>query len=207
MYTNIHIKIQRNYGSITALLGLMFMSSMMSCGQDAQSSGKSQSELINKVNAVQQQMMKQGNISEEERQAILSLASLVRNDEDFVNSEDMKEALQFDAVENVPVYPGCEELTKDALNQCFLEQVNKHVIAEFNKDIARKLGISQSKTVEVFFMIDKNGELSNLKVRDANVSIQAEAGRVIKLLPKMKPGTQNGEPVDVMCSTVITYGG
>jgi len=185
------------------ILPLMCLIFFNSCKQDANSL---ESELINKVNAVQKQMMVQGNISEQERQAILGLASLVANDEDFTNEQDIKDAIQFDVVENAPVYPGCEGLSQEALKRCFIEKVNNLVETQFNSDIAKSLGISEPQSVEVFFKIDKNGHMSNLKVRDANVTIQAEAARVIKQLPIMKPATQNGEVVDVMCTTTITYG-
>ena len=183
---------------------LICLISLNSCQQNANSS---ESELINKVNAVQKQMMVQGNISEQERQAILSLASLVANDEDFTNEQDLKDAIQFDVVENIPVYPGCEGLSQEESKQCFLKKLNELVETQFNADIAKNLKILESQNVEVFFKIDKNGKMSNLKVRDAHVTIQAEAARVIKQLPIMKPATQNGKVVEVMCSISIPYGG
>ena len=159
------------------------------------------------VNAVQKQMMVQGNISEEERLAILSLEDLVASYEDFTNSRDTKYAIEFNDVENVPLYPGCGELSQEESKQCFIKSVNKLVETQFNTDIAKNLGITEPQNVEVFFKIDKTGKIENLKVRDANVIIQAEVIRGIKHLPTMKPATQNGEAVDVMCSNTIFYGG
>ena len=52
--------------------------------------------------------MVQGNLSEQERQAILSLSSLVSSADDFTSSLDLKEAIEFEHVKNAPVYPGCE---------------------------------------------------------------------------------------------------
>lgn len=195
---------RRNIQFFLLTLPLTCLIALNSCKQNANSS---ESELINKVNAVHKQMMVQGNISEQERQAILSLASLVANDEDFTDEREVKNVIQFDVVENVPVYPGCEGLSQEESKQCFIESINHLVETQFNADIAKNLGISEPQKVEVIFKIGKNGKMSNLKVRDANVTIQAEAARVIKQLPVMKPATQNGEVVEVMCSTIIPFGG
>ena len=48
--------------------------------------------------------------------------------------------------------------------------------------------------------------MSSMKVRDADVSIQAEIGRVLRKIPKMKPATQDGINVPVLCSILVTYG-
>ncbi len=48
---------------------LLILSLVFSCGEDT-SSNTSESELIMKINAVQEQVMAQGNITKEEEQAI-----------------------------------------------------------------------------------------------------------------------------------------
>ncbi len=45
-----------------------------------------------------------------------------------------------------------------------------------------------------------------MKVRYTAVTVQAEILRVLRKIPMMKPATQNGESVSVLCSIVITYG-
>ena len=63
----------QNIGSILILLVLL-----MSCEP---SSDNSQSALIQKINAVQEQVMAQGNLSAEEEQAISSLCSIFSQDD------------------------------------------------------------------------------------------------------------------------------
>jgi hypothetical protein len=177
----------------------------ISCNEKSTTSKTSESELINKVNAVHQQIMKQGNITDEEAEAILSLTSLVAHDDGF--KKGLEEAIEFNVVENPPVFPSCEDLPKEDTKNCFTEKVNLFISDQFNTDIPKKLGITEIQNLEAFFRIDKSGEVTNFKVRDANPIIQAEALRVLRLLPQMKPATQNGETVNVVYGVTIPYGG
>ena len=61
------------------LLVLLFVP-LVSFGQK-----NTESELIIKINAVQQQEMAQGNITEEEERAILSLCSIMSKDDGLAN--------------------------------------------------------------------------------------------------------------------------
>ena len=178
----------------------------ISCGQTSDTSKNKKSDLINKIQAVHNQMAKQGNISEEEQLALKSFASLVGADENYSSQEDMKDAIPYDKVEFTPIYPGCDGLSQEESKQCFTESFNSLIASEFNPDIPNNLGIEKPQRVEVFFMVNKDGTLSHHKVREPNVVILAEIVRVLKLMPKLKPGVQNGEKVNVMCSVIVHYG-
>ena len=178
----------------------------VSCGQESQTSGESESELINKINAVQQQIMVQGNMSEEEVLAISSLCSLISPKDGFENKYITDDAILFKDVKNAPIYDGCEGLSEEETKKCFNESIVKFIKQEFDSSIANALDISEPKQVAAFFIIDENGNLSGMKIRDAEVTIQGEIGRVLKKLPKMKPATQDGVNVPVLCSMVVTYG-
>ena len=75
-----------------------------------------------------------------------------------------------------------------------------------NKNLSKDLNLSEPKQVEAFFIIDENGNLTGMKVRDSEVTVQAEILRVLRKIPVMKPATQNGESVSVLCSIVMAYG-
>ena len=45
-----------------------------------------------------------------------------------------------------------------------------------------------------------------MKIRDTELTIQAEIARVLKKVPKMKSATQDGIKVPVLCSVLLTYG-
>jgi hypothetical protein len=192
---------RRNIQQILFILPLICLIFLTSCKQNANSS---ESELINKINAVQQQMMIQGNISEEEELAMSSLCSLIRDDDfDDYGRDDV---IIFKDIENVPIYNGCEGLSKEETKKCFNESISKFIKQEFNLSISNALDLSEPQQVAAFFVIDENGKLSGMKIRDAELTIQAELVRVFKKIPKMKPATQDGINVPVLCSMLVTYG-
>jgi len=177
----------------------------ISCGQESQTSGKSESELINKINAVQQQIMIQGNMSEEEDLALSSLCSLTSPKDGFDNKY-IDGAILFKDVKNAPIYNGCEGLSAEETKKCFNESIIKFIKEEFSSSIVNALDILEPKQVAAFFIIDKNGNLSGMKIRDVEVTIQAEIGRVLRKVPIMKSATQDGINVPVLCSMLVTYG-
>lgn len=60
--------------------------------------------------------------------------------------------------------------------------------------------------VAVMFVVDKNGNVRNPKiVRGKHPSLNAEALRVVKELPRFAPGTVNGQPVNVWYTLPIIF--
>jgi len=60
--------------------------------------------------------------------------------------------------------------------------------------------------VYVQFIVEKDGSVTNVKVaREIDKHLDAEAVRVVKSLPKYKPGKQRGRPVRVMFTVPITF--
>ena len=181
------------------LLILLFVP-MFSFGQNNR-----KSELIMKINAVQQQVMVQGNITEEEEQAILSLCSIMSKDDGLANySPDNRMILK--DVEIVPVYYGCEDLSIEEIKKCFNNKVSAFIKREFNLNVSKDLNLSEPKQVEAFFVINENGNLTGMKVRNSELTIQAEILRVLRKMPIMKPAIHNRKSVPVLCSIIVKYG-
>lgn len=189
--------------SRTRIISMLIVSVILSCGEKS-SSNTSESELINKVNDVMEQMAKQGNISEEEKQAIISLADFVKDENEPESYETIKNAIPYNEVEIKPVFAGCET---ENFENCFKEKLSDLIEKEFNRDLLNKTEIKGKTTIEYFLQIDKEGKISNRKIRESNVVVLAELARVLKLIPKMKPGFQNEKPVDVIYTGIFTYGG
>ncbi|EDP69817.1 hypothetical protein FBALC1_09807 [Flavobacteriales bacterium ALC-1] len=190
--------------TIIRIILLLILSLAFSCGEST-SSNTSESELIMKINAVQEQVMAQGNITKEEEQAMLSLCSIMSHDDGLANySPDNRMILK--DVEIVPIYDGCEKLSEDETKACFNNKVSTFIKREFNLNVSRDLNLSEPKQVEAFFIIDQTGNLTGMKVRDSEVTIQGEILRVLRKMPIMKPAFHNGESVSVLCSMIIKYG-
>ena len=164
-----------------------------------------ESELIMKINAVQQQVMAQGNITEDEEQAMLSLCSIMSRDDGLANyNPDNRMILK--EVEIAPVYNGCEELSEEEIMECFNNKVSTFIKREFNLSLSKDLNLSEPNQVEAFFIINENGNLTGMKVRNSELTIQAEILRVLRKMPVMKPAIHNGKSVAVLCSIIVKYG-
>ena len=175
------------------------------CKEESTSLKKTESDLITKINAVQEQVMAQGNMTEVEEQALLSLCSIVSHD-DGLATYTTENSMILKEVEIAPVYNGCEELSKEETRICFNNEVSTFIKREFNLSVSKDLNLSEPKMVEAFFKINENGNLTGMKVRNSEVTVQAEILRVLRKMPVMKPATHNGENVSVLCSIIVKYG-
>jgi len=176
-----------------------------SCKEESDSVKNTESDLMLKINAVQEQIMAQGNMTKKEEEALLSLCSIVSH-EDGLATFTTDNSVIIKDVEIMPVYDGCEDLTIEETRKCFNDKVSAFIKREFNLNVSQDLNLPESKQVEAFFIINESGNITGLKVRDSEVTVQAEILRVLRKIPLMKPATQNGESTSVLCSLVITYG-
>lgn len=100
----------------------------------------------------------------------------------------------FVIVDEMPDYPGGENERNRflATNIVYPEQATKYGI---------------QGTVNVQFIIDTEGYVTNVKVlRGIGGGCDEESVRVVKLMPKWKPGKQNGKSVNVLFNMTITFG-
>lgn len=121
--------------------------------------------------------------------------------EDF-DSDDKE--LKVVYIENIPLFPGCEEVEKSKQVDCFNKKLSEHIVKNFKypKKAIRK---NISGRVFVKFVINKQGEIENIQANGPHSLLEDEAFRIIKLLPKMKPGTQRGKSVGVSYAIPINF--
>lgn len=96
-------------------------------------------------------------------------------------------------VEQLPEYPGgMVEFMK------WLTKTLKYPEEALKRKIEGKVMIS--------FIVDKDGSLSDIKVvKPANPLLDAEALRVARMMPKWKPGTDNGKVCRTMIAIPIVF--
>src|SRR5690606_26097126 len=112
--------------------------------------------------------------------------------------------IPFAVIEDVPVFPGCENQPKAKLRDCFNEMMQKHISKNFRyPEIAQEMGIQGR--VNVMFVIQKDGSIGNVRMRGPDKNLEEEAARIIGKLPKMTPGKQRGRAVRVPFSIPITF--
>ncbi|MBZ9779744.1 M56 family metallopeptidase [Psychroflexus sp. CAK8W] len=131
------------------------------------------------------------------------ITEIKRNEENKINKIGV---VPFAVVENVPVFPGCESLsTNEEKRECMSDKVSKFVNKNFDKGLAKKLGLKGTTRVYVQFKIDDAGKIVNINTRAARPELEAEAKRVIKELPDMEPGQHEGKNVGVLYALPITF--
>lgn len=121
-------------------------------------------------------------------------------------AEELDEEVPFAVIEDVPVFPGCEGVAKNKRLECFMEQMAKH-IKKNQQYPERAMEDNIQGRVSVLFVIDKDGNITNVQARGPKGGelLEKEALRVISKLPKFKPGMQRGKPVKVKYSQPITF--
>ena len=136
----------------------------------------------------------------------------VNQEEEIVEIDDIEEAdeeisdVPFSVIENVPIYPGCENKKNNAeKKQCMSDKVQKFVQKKFNTDLAGDLGLEGRQRISVQFKIDKYGNVVNVRARAPHPKLEQEAVKVVKALPKMIPGKQRGKAVGVLYSLPILF--
>jgi len=124
--------------------------------------------------------------------------------EEIIEEEDFEKDIPFAIIEEAPVFPGCRG-SKDELKQCLQDKINRHVLKNFNTELAQELGLTVGKKkVYVQFKIDKTGRIVNIRARGPHTRLEKEAIRVVELLPQMTPGRQRTKPVGVSYTLPIT---
>ena len=148
-------------------------------------------------------------VEDEEEIEETVIESTETDQEEIVEVEVLEEEFEdvdvpFAIIEDVPIYPGCENVPKSKRRDCFQEQINKHIRRNFRyPEIAQEMGIQGR--VFVSFIISKDGTISNIRKRGPDKNLEREAERIISKLPKMTPGKQRGRAVRVPFSIPITF--
>ncbi|WP_029036924.1 energy transducer TonB [Salinimicrobium xinjiangense] len=124
----------------------------------------------------------------------------------YEEEEEEIEKIPFMVVQNIPIYPGCENIKeKEAQKKCMSEKIDAHVKKEFRTHISEELGLTGLNRIFVVFKIDEKGYVADIRARGPNKRLEEEAIRVVKLLPKMKPGRQRDKAVAVEYSLPIMF--
>jgi len=109
-----------------------------------------------------------------------------------VSQKNQKEE-PFDVVEDMPAFPGGME----AMIQFISNNIQYPADAQKQKVDGRVL---------VNFVVEKDGSITEVKViKPTFPSLDAEAVRVVKAMPKWKPGYQKGQAVRVQFTMPINF--
>ena len=153
-------------------------------------------------------------VEDEEEVEETIIESTETNQEEIVEVEEVEVVeeeeeigdVPFAVIEDVPVFPGCEnQKNNQARKDCMSEKITDFVNRKFDTGLGSDLGLSGINRIYVQFRIEKSGDVTVLGARAPHPRLQQEAERVVNMLPQMKPGKQRGKPVGVLYSLPITF--
>ena len=105
----------------------------------------------------------------------------------------VESAKVYDVVEEMPSFPGGPAKLFEYLSQ----NIHYPLVAEENGVQGR---------VIVTFVVERDGSITDVRVvKSVDPSLDAEAKRVIRSMPRWKPGKQNGSAVRVKYTTPVTF--
>lgn len=134
--------------------------------------------------------------------------------EDVIKVEDIKvvepieeiEDQPFDKVEEVPVFPGCENFAdNEDRKQCMSDKIKAFVNREFDTSLGSELGLSGINRIIVQFRIEPDGTVTVIGARGPHPILEKEAIRIAESLPEMQPGRQRGKAVGVIYNLPIIF--
>lgn len=112
---------------------------------------------------------------------------------EVIAQEVVQEEKVFDVVEQMPQFPGGDA----ALFEYLSKNIKYPVIAEENGVQGR---------VIVTFVVERDGSITDVKVvKSVDPSLDREASRVVKSMPRWIPGKQNGAAVRVKYTVPVTF--
>ena len=119
-----------------------------------------------------------------------------------LKNNDYGDGIPFAVVENVPIFPGCEN-SKDK-RACFNEKIQQHIGKNFKYPLEAQKGAIQGR-VGAMFMITEEGTIANIEMRGPDELLEDEVERIINRLPNMSPGENAGRPVNVIYSIPVNF--
>lgn len=141
--------------------------------------------------------------TETTQETVVADVDLEASDINVVEEEE-EIVVPFAVIEEVPIFPGCEGMSRADQRTCFQQKVQEHIRDNFTyPQTAEELGI-QGK-VFVQFTIGTDGYVTEIKTRGPDHLLEVEAKRIIASLPQMKPGRQRNRNVRVPYSIPINF--
>ncbi len=100
-------------------------------------------------------------------------------------------------VDQVPIFPGCENQTDK--RACFNQKMREHITQHFYYPKEAQTQKIEGR-VNIIFKINKEGQISDLRMRGPHQLLEEASRDIIEKLPAFEPASKNGTPV------VISYG-
>src|SRR5690554_3157254 len=158
---------------------------------------QSETELLNKIKEQEEAEIEEYRINQGNENIVVQIDTIIKG-------RDLVSDVPYSVIEKVPTYPGCSG-DNETIRKCMSSKIAESINSNFNTSIANDLNISGRQRIVVQFKIDKTGIVTDVRARAKHPELEAEAIRVVNLLPQMNPGEQKGEKVGVLYSLPIVF--
>ncbi|MCM8568675.1 M56 family metallopeptidase [Gramella jeungdoensis] len=190
---------------------MLFMLTYVACSENKNPDiVEEEMSLTDKISDLEATLESKENLTEEERQQLIGLIHKGFQPEkpptDQKRSVEVEtEAVPFAVLDKAPAFKSCEQLDISERKKCTTKEISNFVSANFNTGLGKEFGLTGINRIVVRFMIDKSGNVKDIKARAPLPQLEEEAERVISQLPQFNPGEVNGKPVNVMYSLPIAF--
>lgn len=126
------------------------------------------------------------------------------NEDETTKGKEMHTAF---SVEQLPMFAACKGLSRDQQKKCFDEQLYAFIMKNISYP-EKDLENGKQGTALVEFIIDENGQISNVIALDdkrATEDMQKAAVKAVKKLPKLIPAKQGDENVQIKYTIPIAF--
>ncbi len=124
-----------------------------------------------------------------------------------LSKEEVRKANKFSTVDAIPMFSDCEgEKGSNDQIDCFNTEMIKHIQEHFRYPSDAVINKIEGE-VWVRFIIDKNGNVTNIKALSPKGGkiLKDEAVRVVSNLPRFTPGVKDGENTSVKYGFPINF--
>ncbi|SNR16459.1 energy transducer TonB [Tenacibaculum jejuense] len=123
-----------------------------------------------------------------------------------IKKDEVPDVLPYDYVDQIPLFKSCESAPIYEQDRCFKVKLRSHIKKNLKYPVSAYDRGIQGR-VYAHFSIGKDGVIKDLKIVSPYKGdlLGKEAKRIIKKLPKFKPGEHNGNAVAVKYGLPITF--
>ncbi|WP_271405770.1 energy transducer TonB [Tenacibaculum soleae] len=136
----------------------------------------------------------------------ISLKNNIKDIKNKLSAEELRKASKFSTVDKIPLFNSCKKAKKGERIDCFNQEMVTHISKHFRypSDAIKE---SIQGEVWVRFIIDKNGEVKNIKTlgpKNGQI-LNQEAIRVVSKLPQFIPAKKDGGRISVKYGFPISF--
>ncbi|WP_417800346.1 energy transducer TonB [Tenacibaculum sp.] len=123
-----------------------------------------------------------------------------------LSAEEVRKAEKFTTVDKIPLFAACKKAKKNERLDCFNVEMVKHIQKHFRYP-SQAVKESIQGEVWVRFIIDKNGQVKNIKTLGPKNGelLNNEAVRVVSQLPQFIPAKKSGDETSVKYGFPIMF--